>query len=83
MSSTMPDKKKMHRKKTISAIIITAIIIAYFILYFGIIVVLIDSAVLKWILGIIPAVLGAVMIGLCVQRIKEIKGGEEDDLSNY
>lgn len=67
----------------ISAIIITAVIIAYFILYFGIFVVLIDSAVLKWILGIIPAVLGAVMIGLCVQRIKEIKGGEEDDLSEY
>ncbi len=67
----------------ISAIIITAVIIAYFILYFGVLVVLIDSAVLKWILGIIPAVLGAVMIGLCVQRIKEIKGGEEDDLSEY
>ena len=67
MSSTLPDKKNLHRKKMISAIIITAVIIAYFILYFGGLVVLIDSAVLKWILGIIPAVLGAVMIGLCVQ----------------
>jgi hypothetical protein len=83
MSSTLPDKKNLHRKKMISVIIITAVIIAYFILYFGFLVVLIDSAVLKWILGIIPAVLGAVMIGLCVQRIKEIKGGEEDDLSEY
>ncbi len=83
MSSTLPDKKNLHRKKMISAIIITAVIIAYFILYFGFLVVLIDSTVLKWILGIIPAVLGAVMIGLCVQRIKEIKGGEEDDLSEY
>ena len=83
MSSTLPDKKNLHRKKMISVIIITAVIIAYFILYFGFLVVLIDSTVLKWILGIIPAVLGAVMIGLCVQRIKEIKGGEEDDLSKY
>ena len=83
MSSTLPDKKNLHRKKMISVIIITAVIIAYFILYFGFLVVLIDSTVLKWILGIIPAVLGAVMIGLCVQRIKEIKGGEEYDLSKY
>lgn len=25
----------------------------------------------------------AIMVGVCVSRIKEIKGGEEDDLSNY
>jgi hypothetical protein len=27
--------------------------------------------------------LSVVMIYVCVQRIKEIKGGEEDDLSQY
>jgi hypothetical protein len=38
---------------------------------------------LKFLLGIIPLVLSAVMIYVCVQRINEIKGGEEDDLSQY
>ena len=33
--------------------------------------------------GVIPALLAATMIGVCIERIKEIKGGEEDDLSQY
>ncbi len=33
--------------------------------------------------GIVPAVLAAVMIGVCIQRIKEIRSGEEDDLGKY
>ncbi|WP_432997979.1 hypothetical protein [Treponema socranskii] len=32
---------------------------------------------------IVPAALSAAFIWLLVQRIKEIKGGEEDDLGKY
>ena len=72
-----------HRKKMIAPIVITVIISVYFALYFGIIIFIVPFLWLKWILGIFPALFGAVMIGVCIQRIKEIKGGEEDDLSQY
>ena len=39
--------------------------------------------VLKVVLAVIPAVLGGAMIYVCMERIKEIDGGEEDDLSKY
>ena len=57
--------------------------ILYFILYFGFILWLLPGVLLKVLFGIIPAVFAAVMIKVCVQRIKEIKGGEEDDLGQY
>ena len=74
---------KEHRRKMVAPIVITILVILYFILYFGILIFLLENPFLRWILGILPALLGAVMIGVCVQRIREIKGGEEDDLSQY
>ena len=73
---------KKHKKKIIAPIIITIIIIAYYIVYFGILIALIDG-IWKWLLGIIPLALSAVMLKVCIERIKEIKKGEEDDLSKY
>ena len=67
----------------IAPIVITILIVIYFAIYFGVLVYLIKIGWLKVLLCIIPALLGVVMIGVCVQRIKEIKGGEEDDLSKY
>ena len=74
---------KKHGKKMIAPIVITVLVILYFIAYFGFLICLIENTVLKLLLGIIPALLAAVMIYVCIQRIKEIKGGEEDDLSQY
>lgn len=67
----------------VAPIIITVLVILYFIAYFGLLIYLVENTVLKLLLGIIPALLAAVMIYVCFQRIKEIKGGEEDDLSQY
>ncbi len=69
-------------KKMIAPIIVSVIIILYYVLYFGIVVTLLDG-VLKYVLGIIPLFFTGVMIKVCVERIKEIKEGEEDDLSKY
>ena len=71
-----------HGKKMVAPIVITILMILYYILYFGIVIHLIGklAAVL---LGIIPLLLSGVMIYVCVERIKEIRGGEEDDLSKY
>ena len=69
-------------KKMIAPIIVSVIIILYYVLYFSIVVTLLDG-VLKYVLVIIPLFFAGVMIKVCVERIKEIKEGKEDDLSKY
>ena len=71
-----------HRKKMIAPIIITILIVSYYAFYFTIIIAL-PIGIWKLFLGIIPVVLAVIMIYVCVQRIKEIKEGEEDDLGKY
>lgn len=69
-------------KKMIAPILISVIIILYYVLYFGILIALLGG-IWKYVLGIVPLLFGCVMIKVCVERIKEIKEGEEDDLSKY
>ena len=66
----------------IAPIVISVIIILYYVVYFGILIALLVG-VWKWLLGIIPLALSAVMLKVCIERINEIKKGEEDDLSKY
>jgi len=73
---------KSHRNKMIAPIIISVIIILYYILYFSFLISLFDG-VWKYILGIIPLIFSAVMVKVCIERINEIKKGEEDDISKY
>ena len=73
---------KEHKKKLIAPILVTIIMILYYVVYFGFLIALIDG-VWKWLLGIIPLALSAVMLKVCIERIKEIKKAEEDDLSKY
>ena len=68
--------------KMIVPIFITAIIILYYIVYFVFLVSVLEG-IMKYILGIIPIVLSLIMIQVCIERIKEIKRGEDDDLSQY
>ncbi len=72
----------LYKNKMIAPIVISVIIILYYVVYFGILIALLDG-VWKWLLGIIPLALSAVMLKVCIERIKEIKKGEEDDLSKY
>ena len=72
-----------HRKKMVAPIVITVLVIAYYVFLFGALIKETEGIVPKLLLGLLPALLGITMVGVCVQRIKEIKGGEEDDLSKY
>ena len=72
----------MHKKKMVAPIVITALMILYYAVYFGFLVTQV-SGIWKLLLGVVPLVLSAVMIKVCVERIQEIKEGEEDDLSQY
>ena len=72
-----------HGKKMIAPIVITILMVAYYIFYFGVLLSFIPLMAVKLLLGIIPVLLTGVMIYVCVQRIHEIRKGEEDDLSQY
>ena len=67
----------------IAPILVSVLTILYFVLYFGVLISLIRSTLFQVLLGICPVLLGAAMIGVCAERLREIKGGEEDDLGQY
>lgn len=76
-------KNTEHRKKMVAPIVITIVFLLYLIGY-GIAI----AVTTEWnpimILVAIPLVaLGIGMIVVLKSRIKEIRSGEEDDLSNY
>ena len=71
-----------HRKKMIAPIVVSAIMILYYIVYFGFLIALLPS-IWKYALGIIPLGFSVVMVKVCIERINEIKKGEEDDISKY
>ncbi len=71
-----------HDRKKIAPIIITIIVVLYYILYFTLVIFAVPG-ILTIIFGIVPLLLAGLMIYVCVQRMKEIDGGEEDDLSKY
>lgn len=73
---------KNHKKKSLAPLVVTAILIVYYVVYFAILASLFDG-IIKYVLGIVPIVFGAIMVKVCIERIKEIQGGEEDDLSKY
>ena len=75
-------KGNQRKKKMIAPIVVTLITVAYIALYFGFLIAVLDG-IWKYALGIIPVAFGALMICVCIERIKEIKKGEEDDISKY
>ena len=76
----MDDIKK---KKMAGAIGSAIVVIIYYAFFFGIIMKSVESMFFKLLLGFVPAALIIAVAVVCIQRIKEIKGGEEDDLSKY
>ena len=74
---------KEHRKKMIAPIVITV----FFLLYLAIYLVLVFSSVglspIILLLAIPLVMLGVGLVKVLLSRIKEIRSGEEDDLSNY
>jgi len=73
-----------HGKKMVAPVIIAAVVVLY---YIGIALLFMTVSgiplIARTLMIVIPLLLSAVMIGVLVSRIREIKGGEEDDLSQY
>ena len=73
---------KDHKKKMIAPILVTVITVLYFVVYFGFLITLLEG-IWRYALGIIPLALAVLMVKVCIERIKEIREGEEDDISKY
>ena len=71
-----------NKKKMVAPILVTVLMIVYYIVYFGFLITLV-SGIWKYALGIIPLAFSVVMVKVCIERINEIKKGEENDLSQY
>ena len=73
----------MHTKKLVAPVIITVAVVLY-LFVFLIACLLIDLPLIAKLLGaLIPSVFIGVAIYVLVERINEVRSGEEDDLSNY
>lgn len=73
---------KSHKKKMIAPIVVSVIIIIYYIIYFCILISLVDG-IWKILLGTVPVILSVITLKVCIERIREIKEGEEDDIGKY
>ena len=71
--------EEKHKLQILAAVIITLI----FVLLFGIYLMTPLPAAVKFVLAGIMAAFIIAMIVILVQRVREIKKGETDDLSNY
>ncbi len=73
-----------HTKKMIAPIIIASLMLLY---YIGIVLLFLLVNGVPFVLKVVmiagPLAICGVTIGVLVSRIKEIEGGEEDDLSKY
>ena len=75
--------KEHHRKKMAAPVIITILFLAILAGY-GTVYFMIDLPIaVQLLLASLLVALAVAMVYILVGRIKEIKGGEEDDLSNY
>ena len=71
-------------KKMIAPIVVAILLVVYFVVYGAILFFIPDAPAVFKVLGIaIPLIFGGYAIWAAKDRIEEIKGGEEDDLSQY
>jgi len=73
----------MRKRKMVAPIVITALMAVFLFLYLGLLFFVDVPVWVKIAVGVILAIDYGVSILVLVERIKEIRSGEEDDLSQY
>ena len=73
---------KEHKTKMIAPIVVNVVMVLYYVFYFGFLMSLLEG-VWRYALGILPFAFSLITVKVCIDRIKEIKKGEEDDISKY
>ena len=71
-----------NKKQMIAPIIVTIIMVLYYVVYFGFLMSLLPD-IWKYAFGIIPIIFSGIMVKVCIERLKEIKKGETNDISQY
>jgi apolipoprotein N-acyltransferase len=75
---------KPHGKKLIAPIVITVLIVLYYAAFAAACILIRGIPVwLKLVGGIVPLLFAGVSVFVLIERIKEVRSGEEDDLSQY
>ena len=73
-----------HRKKMVAPFIIAGILIVHYVAIAAVFFILPEiPAAAKVLLAVIPLALAGVAFAMLLERIREIRSGEEDDLSKY
>ena len=72
-----------HTKKMIAPIVIASLLIIYYVGFSAVCMIFPIPLALKLPFGLVPLLLAGVSIYVLIERIKEIRSGEEDDLSKY
>ena len=72
-----------HTKKMIAPVIIVAILLNYYVGFSVACLLVPIPLALKLLFGLVPLLLAGVSIYVLVERIRDIRSGEEDDLSKY
>lgn len=77
------EKEQLHTKKMIAPIVIGVILGVYYMLFVILCLIIPIPFWAKLLMVVIPLALAGVVIFVLVERINEIRSGEEDDLSKY
>jgi len=73
-----------HKRKMIAPVVVGILLVVYFVFYALVIVAIPDLPIIvKILFAVLPIIMAGYAIWAATERIKEIKGGEEDDLSQY
>jgi heme/copper-type cytochrome/quinol oxidase subunit 1 len=72
-----------HGKKMIAPVIVTLCIIAYYAVLLAALVKFDIPFFIKLAAALVPVVIMILTAAVLIERIKEIRSGEEDDLSQY
>ena len=70
------------KKKMIAPVVVTCLMVLYYVAYFGLMITVLQG-LWRILFGVIPLLFTVVIIKVCIERIEEIKEGEEDELSQY
>lgn len=74
---------KMHSRKMIAPLIIVISFVSYYLLLVLMMLALHLPAILNVGIIIFSGIVSSILIWVLIDRIKEIRGGEEDDLGKY
>ncbi|NMA95880.1 MAG: hypothetical protein GX974_07560 [Clostridiales bacterium] len=73
----------MMDKRILAPVVVTIVLVLYFTGFLVVAVNIIDPLWVKIVGSVVPLILMGVSVYVLVERVKEIRGGEEDDLSKY